>query len=182
MSSQEAKSESETNPMRSLNSSITPKTESYPVRICCVVDELSDSDGNSLIPRIREHTHKAGATFTTRHYNSRKNSDDRDYVERLPAFHVYINKAHIKTFYSNTRPFQHIDESVERYIKKLAAKKERSERWRQRFTGFVQWMKGLVVRKTRMERYNEDHMVDTMAGNGRLQTISRNTIPIECWN
>ena len=55
--------------------------------------------------------------FITREYDSRKFSNDRDVIQRLPAFHVHINKAYNRTFYPNTRPLDHINECIELYIR-----------------------------------------------------------------
>lgn len=87
-----------------------PTIRQYPVRVCCVVDDIAHNDAR--IPPIRSYAHSTGATFISREYDSEKFSDDRNMIERLPAFHIYINKAYQKTFYFDSNPLEQIDESI----------------------------------------------------------------------
>jgi hypothetical protein len=74
-----------------------------PIHICCILDEYDDYD-NRIIHEVRDHCIKMQVLFTTRLYDSIKYNCDRDYIERLPAFHIFINRLYIKTYYLNTRP------------------------------------------------------------------------------
>jgi len=98
------------------------------VHICCVVDDYNDANKNPIIQKIKQHVLESGATFSTRIFDSRKKSDDRNNIKRLPAFHTYIERNYIETFYPNTRPIQHIDEAVERY-RVLVNKRQRRKEW-----------------------------------------------------
>lgn len=40
-----------------------------------------------------------GIPYYERYYNSRRYSVDRDYIEKLPAFHVFENNQHAGTYY-----------------------------------------------------------------------------------
>jgi len=111
----------------------------YPVRIICVVSELSDA-GLPLIQAIREYARDSGVIFQTRLYNSLKYSDDRNNITRLPAFHAYIKKAYTKTFFPNTRPIQHINESIEMYLKYKEAKAKRKEFISRVYRHFTNWI------------------------------------------
>jgi hypothetical protein len=82
-----------------------------------VVDDLSKISKD--IQDIRDYCHDLNIVFITREFDSAKYSDDRYRIERLPAFHIYVNKCYNKTFYPNTRPYQIIEEIVEKYIKRL---------------------------------------------------------------
>lgn len=141
-----------------------------PVHIICVLDEYSDFD-NHILHEIRDYCNKKSVLFTTRIYDSDKYSCDRDFIERLPAFHIYIKRAYSKTYYPNTRPLQHVDEAVELYMKRLDATKKRKGVLRKRFLTIVKWLKSLWHRKTRLEKYQEEQAADW-----KLDTVASNSI------
>lgn len=128
----------------------------YPIKVCCIVWDLSDANGDKAIKMIKDHTHKSNAHFMTRVYDSTNCTDDRYQITRLPAFHVYIKGAYNRTFYTNTRPLQHIDECVELHIQRLESKKMKRMRWTTLYTSFVAWIKKMAHRETRMERYQRE--------------------------
>jgi len=96
-----------------------PKKQIYDVRICCVVDSISHTDHR--IHEIRSYANSIGATFISREYDSSKFSDDRNMIEKLPAFHAYISKGYVDTFYIDSNPLEKID----KYIQESIAKKEK---------------------------------------------------------
>ena len=110
-----------------------PTPKKFPLSICCVMEDTFYT--NPRISNIREYAHKMGATFTLREYDTFKFSVDRKYVERLPAFHIYINRHHQKTIYldSQVKPEDQIDECVHLCL-------EREER---RAMSFIEWIRSL---------------------------------------
>lgn len=146
------------------------KTE-YPVNICCIVNNYADANSCKTIAGIKTHTVESGALYTTRIYDSNKFSEDRYEIERLPAFHIYIKNRYIKTFYPNTRPLQHVDESIERYIKRQEEKKIQASRWSNLYSKFVNWLKHITHRNTRMEQYERDLAIDK----ARLEAKKKST-------
>lgn len=153
----------------------------YPVKVCCVVWELSDANNDSQIKMIKDHAHKSNAHFMTRIYDSSKYSDDRREITRLPAFHVYIGGAYNRTFYPNTRPLQHIDECIEKYIRRIEGKKERRRRWSMLYTSFMTWLRRMSRRETRMERYERENKKD-IVDTSRFQDMKINSVVISDWN
>jgi hypothetical protein len=97
-----------------------PRKEPYPITVKCIVDCISDKDP-SLLP-FREYAHSLNINFVMREYDSSRYSDDRDRVTRLPAFHIYIKKMYSETFYTNTRPYQIMQDTVEAYKKQIKKK------------------------------------------------------------
>jgi hypothetical protein len=85
--------------------------EYVPMRVCCVVNELSQFN-NPDIHEIRNHCNEVGILFTTRVYNPFSFADDKNYIENLPAFHMYKHTSYIHTFYLTTNPIQYINESI----------------------------------------------------------------------
>jgi hypothetical protein len=131
-----------------------PKKETMPVHIKCIVDDLGDK--HAFIPIMRDYCNKEKSImFSTREYNSSKYSEDRDIIVRLPAFHAYINGQYMRTFYPNTRPYQHVEECISEYVKrKTQIEIRRSRPW-----FFVAWYNkfmALFRYQTRMERAAEE--------------------------
>jgi len=112
------------NPLHNIVVKIEKKL--YPITVKYVVDDLSDT--NRDIQDLRDYSHRLNITFITREYNSFKYSDDRYNIERLPAFHIYVNSILKKTFYPNTDPYKVIDETLNKYLEKLEKKKQKKNR------------------------------------------------------
>jgi len=130
----------------------------HPITVKCVVDNLSEISKD--IQAIREYSHSLNILFITREYNSRKYSDDRIYIERLPAFHIYVKNTYKRTFYPNTRPYQIIQQTVEKYIKRLEEIEKNKDDWYRFFNKLVERIKKLMHRKTRIEAYAEEKKKD----------------------
>lgn len=156
-----------------------PKTY-YPVKVCCVVWDLSDSNGDTQIKMIKDHTHKSNAHFMTRVYDSSKYTDDRYQITRLPAFHVYIKGAYNRTFYSNTRPLQHVDECIELYIRRCETTNLRKKRWLMLYESFLAWIKRMRHTETRMERYEREK--EKVIETPRFENIKLNSVGLSEWN
>jgi hypothetical protein len=174
----------QSNPVVDLQVNINANKSSiikYPVKIYCIVDDLSAASKDRLIRDIKAHTIHSGAIFITREYDSQKFSNDRDVIQRLPAFHAYINKGYNRTFYANTRPLDHINECINIYLNNEEVKAKRKERWRKLYESFKNWIKRFGRRETAMQRYEREQsfsMVDT----SRLESIKKNIVPISDWN
>lgn len=112
------------------------QAKKFSLNICCVLDDTFYTD--SRISDIRSYAHSVGASFTLREYDSFKFSADRKHVERLPAFHIYIDHHRHKTIYldSEVRPEEHIDECARICV-------EREERKK---LSFLEWFKSMFQR------------------------------------
>ena len=125
----------------------------YPITVKCVVDSLSEKIPDIL--KIRDFAHGMNINFTTREYNSKKYSDDRDHITRLPAFHIYFHNGYRSTFYLNTRPYQIIQEIVQEYQEAQERKRLRRT-WNTFYTELRAYLKAAFKRKTAMEKYQEE--------------------------
>lgn len=90
--------------------------ENKPITVVCVVDDLADKDDR--LTKMREFCKTNHIQFTMRVFDSIKYSEDCNNIRRLPAFHVKIKRNYIRTFYPNTRPYQHVLECIEIYEKR----------------------------------------------------------------
>jgi hypothetical protein len=128
----------------------------YPIKIYCIVDDISDASRNLLLREIKNHAINSGVIYTTREYDSYKFSNDRDVIQRLPAFHAYINKSYNRTFYSNTRPLDHINECIKIHLNNEEKKIRRIQRWKNLYESFKNWINRLTYRDTAMKRYGRE--------------------------
>ena len=56
-----------------------------------------------------------GVHFTSRIFDSMQYSDDRNYIYRLPAMHIYVKKIYKTTIYPNEMPLDSIDHYIMKY-------------------------------------------------------------------
>jgi len=140
-----------------INDSIKQPKIYHPIYVCCVVDELSDYDANILA--IRDYVNSMNMIFKRREYDSSKYKDDRDIIKRLPAYHIYIKRNYFRTFYPNTRPYQHIQEALQAYQEmeqRNEWRRNRLSRWYKAFISLFQ----MKPRKTEMERLKEIELAE----------------------
>jgi hypothetical protein len=128
----------------------------YPIKIYCIVDDLSDASRDTLVRQIKEHALQSKVIFSTRVYDSQKYSNDRDIITRLPAFHVHIKNVYNRTFYANTRPLDHINECIALYLKDEKEKVQRKAEWLKFFERCKNFLYRLVHKETAMERYERE--------------------------
>ena len=127
-----------------------PEITVYPITVKCIVSCLSEK--NEEILKVREFSHSVNINFVTREYNSKKFSDDRNNISRLPAFHIYVKTCYINTFYLN-RPYQIIQEVVQEYEEAQERKRLRRT-WHTFYTELKDYLKDTFKRGT-MEKYQE---------------------------
>lgn len=87
--------------------------ENRPITVICVVDDLAEKDDR--LTKMREFCKTHRIQFTMRVFDSIKYSEDCNNIRRLPAFHVKIKRNYQRTFYPNTRPYQHVLECITIY-------------------------------------------------------------------
>lgn len=151
MASEEANTQ-ESNPMQTVTAKPIQKIL-YPIVVKCILNDLSDYN-QEQIHAIRDYTLSLNAMFETRLYDSFTYGEDRNEIERLPAFHIYVKRRYIHTFYTNTRPYQIIQDCVKAHLDELERKKEAKKFWKSLYATCVTWVKKAFHRSTRMERYS----------------------------
>ena len=144
------------------------KGSHLPIHVCCVLDEYSDFN-DPVLHEIRNHCAKNNVLFTTRLYDSNKYNCDRDYIERLPALHIFTRRLYMETFYpstttnqrysGSTRPIQHVDDAIKAYNSQLETRRLKKQYWRRQLTGLLEWFRSLLKKKTRMELYAEEYPI-----------------------
>jgi hypothetical protein len=114
-----------------------PNVVNRSIIVTCVVDDLAEKDKRIL--DMRKFCKEQRVNFQMRTFDSTKYSDDRDNIYRLPAFHITIKGNYNRTFYPNTRPYQHVLECIDIYNKRNISRKSKILEF---FTG----LKGLFAR------------------------------------
>lgn len=149
------------------------KAETYPITVKCIVDCLSDRNPDLLA--FREYAHSLNINFMTREYNSRRYSEDRDIITRLPAFHIYVKKQYRNTFYPNTRPYQIMQDTVAEYKKNINKQKRT---WNELYSQVKKYLYTVFHRKTAMERYHETKCQDDT----KIQENTKRSRPVKNWS
>jgi hypothetical protein len=130
-------------------------TEYLPIRVAYVHAVGADLH-DPFIPEMRGFCHEHRVQFTTREYMPRKYSEDRDFIERLPALQLDEGRYNHKTFYPNTRPYQIVEEAVMRYKTRELNKESSKGAWKKTLVKLQETVASLFHKKTRMEEVEEE--------------------------
>lgn len=131
--------------------------EILPIRVVCVLNSETDWS-NKTLSEVRFFCNEKGLIFESRYYNSAINRYDRDVIERLPAFHIYLNSIYERTFYPNTRPFQHILEVIQLHSQRIQKRLARKNRFKGLLLRIIKKIKNLTHKKTRLEKVAEHEL------------------------
>ncbi len=102
-----------------------------PITVVCVVKhEWEDDSEIQEIQQIKDFCESKAITSYTREYNPHKMPDDRHFVERLPAFHIYVKSGYTHTFYLDTHPKHIIRETVHQFLNKQKENAEKNVIWK----------------------------------------------------
>ena len=129
------------------------KAETYPITVKCIVDSLSDVHPE-ILP-FREYAHSLNIMFVSREYNSRRYSEDRDLITRLPAFHIYVKKQYKNTFYPNTRPYQIMRDTLEEF------KNTKKRTWNDLYSDVKKYLYNVFDRKTKRHQEQKSPRIIT---------------------
>lgn len=123
-----------------------------PITVVCVVKYEWDDAATEEIQQIKDFCESKEITSYTREYNPNTMSDDRHFVERLPAFHIYVKSSYTHTFYLDTHPRHVIRETVQHFLDKQEAEAYNKILWK-RITSILRI--STVKPKKRLTSINE---------------------------
>lgn len=125
----------------------------YPFRVC-YVGEPGVNLKPAYFERIKTFCEDNRVVFMARVYQPRKYDEDRDIIETLPAFHIYLERnVYHDTFYQGTHEMtQVILRFMEDYDEKIRKAQEKAERRAAYWNGVVAGFRELFRKKTRMEK------------------------------
>lgn len=144
---------------RARAASVAPPPPSLPIKVVFVVREMEDQ-ANETLQVVRKFCKEKRLIVETRLYDSHAYRHDRDEIERLPAFHIFVKNMHERTFYPGGRPIQIIQQTIEEYTRWFAEKEAARGRFRRMLLRLHTALKKLLHRKTRLEKQEEFDELD----------------------
>jgi len=107
---------------------LTARKATTPIRIICVTENIRDLD-NETVKVVQKHCQDLNIEYETRHFNSRKYSDDRYIITRLPAFYLYSRRCLKVTFYTTDDVIDIIDGHFNKARKEEEELRQVSKSW-----------------------------------------------------
>lgn len=111
-----------------MNTNVLNNYVKYPIRLWCILKNHEQLEDPTM-KAVRKHATDSGIIIHTRLFDSSKYVHDRDDIERLPAFHLYINKLYTDTFYLDNKPYEIIDRAVQAQQGPVHPRKPNTRRW-----------------------------------------------------
>ena len=111
-----------------MNTNVLNNFVKYPIRLWCILKNHEQLEVPTM-KAVRKHATDSGIIIHTRLFDSSKYLHDRDDIERLPAFHLYINKLYTDTFYLDNKPYEIIDRAVQAQQVPVHPRKPNTKRW-----------------------------------------------------
>lgn len=122
-----------------------------PIKVEAVVEESDDVNLRSVID-MRNYCKEKNIHFESRLYNSRKYNIDCDFIERLPAFHLFEKKVYQDTTYPSEYAYTLIGEQIAAYKIRKAEKERRRGRFRRWALSMRAALETAMRRETALER------------------------------
>lgn len=91
------------------------------MKVLCILNHEDEYPTEALL-LIKDHCDLLNIPFYTRAYDSMKFSEDRKYIQKLPAFHIFVKGLHKDTFYTDSSPKLKIRAAYDKYKEKAKAK------------------------------------------------------------
>jgi hypothetical protein len=91
------------------------------IKVTCVLNHEDEYPTDALL-LIKDHCDLLNIPFYTRAFDSIKFSEDRKYIQKLPAFHIFVKGLHKDTFYTDSSPKLKIRSMYDECKEKAAAK------------------------------------------------------------
>jgi hypothetical protein len=122
-----------------------------PIKVEAVVEDSDDFNLRSIID-MRNYCKEKNIHFESRVYNSRRYAIDCEFVERLPAFHLFEKRAYQETFYPSEFAYTLVGEQVAAYKIRKAEKERRKGRFKRWAAAFRKEMLEKMRKETALER------------------------------
>ena len=104
------------------------------IKVNCVLRHEDEYPTDALL-LIKEYCDLLNIPFYTRSFDSIRFSEDRKYIQKLPAFHIFVKGLHKDTFYTDSAPKLMIRSVYDKCKAKVAAKVA-AKRWSFNFPSF----------------------------------------------
>jgi len=104
------------------------RTYSNKMNISYIYEKTYDQN-DPILRKICEFCMFRNIPVTFREYNSVKFSEDRDYVDQLPAIQLYENYMYLRTVYMHETPVQHIQNAYSIFELQALEYKAKKQIW-----------------------------------------------------
>ena len=98
--------------------------------ICAVYPSDQNDKIDEKINLVNEYCLENFINFNSREFDSFSNLDDREYILKLPAFHIYYNQNHIETVYTKNEIISSIENYISQTEEKIRLKEERNKEFK----------------------------------------------------
>jgi len=100
------------------------------IRIRAVYPSEQNDKIDEKINLVNEYCLENCINFRSREFDSFSKSDDRQYIFKLPAFHIYYNQDHIETVYTKNEMISSIENYISQTEEKIRLKEERNKEFK----------------------------------------------------
>jgi len=100
------------------------------IRIRAVYPSDQNDKIDEKINLVNEYCLENCINFRSREFDSFSKSDDREYIFKLPAFHIYYNQDHIETVYTKNEIISSIENYISQTEEKIRLKEERNKEFK----------------------------------------------------
>lgn len=101
------------------------------IRICAVYPVDQSDKIDEKITLINEYCIENSINFKSREFDSFWSSDDREFILKLPAFHIYYNQDHIETVYTKNEIISSIENYISQTEEKIRLREERNKEFKE---------------------------------------------------
>jgi hypothetical protein len=98
------------------------------MKVLCILNHEDEYPTDALL-LIKDHCDLLDIPFYTRPYDSIKFSEDRKYIQKLPAFHIFVKGLHKDTFYTDSSPKLKIRSAYDKYKAKALKAAAKGKTW-----------------------------------------------------
>jgi hypothetical protein len=100
------------------------------IRIRAVYPSEQNDKIDEKLNLVNEYCLENCINFRSREFDSFSKSDDRQYIFKLPAFHIYYNQDHIETVYTKNEMISSIENYISQTEEKIRLKEERNKEFK----------------------------------------------------
>jgi len=100
------------------------------IRIRAVYPSEQNDKIDEKINLVNEYCLENCINFRSREFDSFSKSDDRQYIFKLPAFHIYYNQDHIETVYTKNEIISSIENYISQTEEQIRLKEERNKEFK----------------------------------------------------
>lgn len=100
------------------------------IRIRAIYPSEQNDKIDEKINLVNEYCLENCINFRSREFDSFSKLDDRQYIFKLPAFHIYYNQDHIETVYTKNEIISSIENYISQTEEKIRLKEERNKEFK----------------------------------------------------